>query len=119
VNAPRFITSGTDELDIEKTGISPDTIKLLQARGHKIKTETFWSDGECIAVDANTGELLGAPDGRNGERRSDTDAARNVESRLYQAAAASGLLDAMVRGGGRRWKSSRPAATLTITIKTT
>jgi len=67
VNAPRFHHQWQpDEIDIEKTGISPDTIKLLQARGHKIKTESYWSDGECIAVDPKTGELLGAPDGRNG-----------------------------------------------------
>ena len=50
---------------IEKVGISSDTIKLLQARGHKIHQEGYWSDGECIAVDPKTGELLGAPDGRN------------------------------------------------------
>jgi len=67
VNAPRFHHQWQpDEIDIEKTGISPDTIKLLQVRGHKIKTEGYWSDGECIAVDPKTGELLGAPDGRNG-----------------------------------------------------
>jgi gamma-glutamyltranspeptidase/glutathione hydrolase len=67
VNAPRFHHQWEpDEIDIEKTGISPDTIKLLQARGHKIKMEGYWSDGECIAVDPRTGELLGAPDGRNG-----------------------------------------------------
>lgn len=67
VNAPRFHHQWQpDEIDIEKTGISPDTIKLLQARGHTIKMETYWSDGECIAVDPKTGELLGAPDGRNG-----------------------------------------------------
>jgi gamma-glutamyltranspeptidase/glutathione hydrolase len=67
VNAPRFHHQWQpDEIDIEKAGISPDTIKLLQARGHKVKTETYWSDGECIAVDPKTGDLLGAPDGRNG-----------------------------------------------------
>jgi gamma-glutamyltranspeptidase/glutathione hydrolase len=67
VNSPRFHHQWEpDEIDIEKTGISPDTIKLLQVRGHKIKTEGYWSDGECIAVDPKTGELLGAPDGRNG-----------------------------------------------------
>jgi gamma-glutamyltranspeptidase/glutathione hydrolase len=67
VNAPRFHHQWEpDEIDIEKIGISPDTIKLLQARGHKIKTETYWSDGECIAVDPKTGDLLGAPDGRGG-----------------------------------------------------
>jgi gamma-glutamyltranspeptidase/glutathione hydrolase len=67
VNAPRFHHQWQpDEIDIERTGISPDTIKLLQARGHKIKAQSYWSDGECIAVDPKTGELLGAPDGRGG-----------------------------------------------------
>jgi gamma-glutamyltranspeptidase / glutathione hydrolase len=67
VNAPRFHHQWQpDEIDIERTGISPDTIKLLQARGHKIKAQGYWSDGECIAVDPKTGELLGAPDGRGG-----------------------------------------------------
>ena len=67
VNAPRFHHQWQpDEIDIESTGISPDTIKLLQARGHKIKPDGYWSDGECIAVDQKTGDLLGAPDGRNG-----------------------------------------------------
>ena len=67
VNAPRFHHQWEpDQIYIEKTGISPDTIKLLQARGHKIKEEGYWSDGECIAVDPKTGALLGAPDGRNG-----------------------------------------------------
>lgn len=67
VNAPRFHHQWQpDEIFIEKTGISPDTIKLLQARGHKINAENYWSDGECIAVDPKTGELLGAPDGRSG-----------------------------------------------------
>jgi gamma-glutamyltranspeptidase / glutathione hydrolase len=67
VNAPRFHHQWQpDEIDIERTGISPDTIKLLQARGHKVKDQGYWSDGECIAVDPKTGELLGAPDGRSG-----------------------------------------------------
>jgi hypothetical protein len=26
----------------------------------------YWSDAECIVVDAKTGERLGASDGRNG-----------------------------------------------------
>jgi gamma-glutamyltranspeptidase / glutathione hydrolase len=67
VNAPRFHHQWQpDEIDVERNGISPDTIKLLQARGHKVKTQGYWSDGECIAIDPKTGELLGAPDGRNG-----------------------------------------------------
>ena len=67
VNAPRFHHQWQpDEIYIERNGISPDTIKLLQARGHKITVDPYWSDGECIAVDPKTGDLLGAPDGRNG-----------------------------------------------------
>jgi gamma-glutamyltranspeptidase / glutathione hydrolase len=67
VNAPRFHHQWQpDAIAIERVGISPDTIKLLETRGHKIKMDSYWSDGECIAVDPKTGELLGAPDGRNG-----------------------------------------------------
>ena len=67
VNAPRFHHQWEpDVIFIERVGISPDTIRLLEARGHKIKVEGYWSDGECIAIDPRTGELLGAPDGRNG-----------------------------------------------------
>jgi gamma-glutamyltranspeptidase/glutathione hydrolase len=66
VDAPRFHHQWLpDQIYIEE-GISPDTINLLQARGHKIKQEPYWSDGECIEVDPRTGELLGASDGRNG-----------------------------------------------------
>ena len=67
VNAPRFHHQWEpDEIDIERVGISPDTIKLLQSRGHKVKAQGYWSDGECIAVDPKSGDLLGASDGRNG-----------------------------------------------------
>jgi len=67
VNAARFHHQWEpDELYIERVGISPDTIKLLEARGHKVKAEGYWSDGECIAIDPKTEERLGAPDGRNG-----------------------------------------------------
>jgi len=67
VNAPRFHHQWEpDQIYIEKTGISPDTIKLLEARGHKIQLNGYWSDGECIEIDPQTGERLGAPDGRNG-----------------------------------------------------
>jgi gamma-glutamyltranspeptidase/glutathione hydrolase len=69
VNAPRFHHQWEpDQIYIESTGLSPDTIKLLEARGHKIKQENYWSDGECIAVDLKSGELLGASDGRGGGR---------------------------------------------------
>lgn len=67
VNAPRFHHQWEpDVIYVERVGFSPDTLKLLEDRGHKIKVEGYWSDGECIAVDPRTGELLGAPDGRSG-----------------------------------------------------
>ena len=65
VNAPRFHHQWLpDTLRVER-GFPADTIKLLEARGHKIERTGFWSDGECIMVDQKTGELLGAPDARN------------------------------------------------------
>jgi gamma-glutamyltranspeptidase / glutathione hydrolase len=38
---------------------------LLEARGYKIQSNGYWSDGECIAIDPKTGERLGASDARN------------------------------------------------------
>jgi gamma-glutamyltranspeptidase/glutathione hydrolase len=73
VNAPRFHHQWQpDEVGVEQW-FSPDTIKRLQQMGHKVKvgiTESGtwhgdWSDGECIEVDLQTGERLGASDGRN------------------------------------------------------
>jgi len=65
VNAPRFHHQWLpDEIRLEDR-ISPDTVKLLQNKGHKIQIEHAWGDGECIAVDPKTSERLGASDGRN------------------------------------------------------
>ncbi len=67
VNAPRFHDQGTpDQIKMEKIGFSPDTIRLLEHMGHKTDvSERFWGDAECIAIDGQTGERLGASDGRN------------------------------------------------------
>jgi gamma-glutamyltranspeptidase/glutathione hydrolase len=70
VNAPRFHQQWMpDQINVEATGISPDTIGILQRMGHKVEVgiehSSYWGDAECIAVDPNTGELLGASDGRN------------------------------------------------------
>ena len=65
VNAPRFHHQWIpDELRLEDR-ISPDTVRLLQNKGHKINMDYFWADAECIAIDPKTKERLGAPDGRN------------------------------------------------------
>jgi len=34
--------------------------------GHKLKRTGSWGDAECIAIDAKTGDRLGASDARNG-----------------------------------------------------
>lgn len=65
VNAPRFHHQWLPDQVLAEDRISPDTIHLLEAKGHKMKMEHFWGDGECIEVDPKTGERLGASDARN------------------------------------------------------
>ena len=65
VNAPRFHHQWLpDELRLEDR-ISPDTVRLLQTKGHKNRVEHFWADAECIEIDPKTNQRLGASDGRN------------------------------------------------------
>jgi len=64
VNAPRYHHQWLpDELRLEDR-ISPDTVRLLKGKGHKIQTGHFWADAECIEIDPKTSERLGASDGR-------------------------------------------------------
>lgn len=65
VNAPRLHHQWLPDTVMLEDRISPDTIRLLEAKGHKTNVKHFWGDGECIAVDPKTGERLGASDGRN------------------------------------------------------
>jgi gamma-glutamyltranspeptidase/glutathione hydrolase len=74
VNAPRFHHQWLpDRLDLEDDLFSPDTVRLLRERGYDVsigyesqgKHQRWWSDGECIEVDPQTGERLGASDARN------------------------------------------------------
>jgi gamma-glutamyltranspeptidase/glutathione hydrolase len=65
VNAPRFHHQWLPDEILAEDRISPDTFTLLRAKGHTIKIEHSWGDGECIAIDPKTGERLGASDGRN------------------------------------------------------
>jgi gamma-glutamyltranspeptidase/glutathione hydrolase len=73
VNAPRFHNQWLpDVLNVERW-FSPDTVQALQKMGYHVQiglhedAEVFpyWSDAECIAIDAKSGERLGASDGRN------------------------------------------------------
>jgi len=74
VNAPRFHNQWLpDVLNVEKW-FSPDTVSALEKMGYTVQiglhdgdaVSPYWSDAECIAVDAKTGDRLGASDGRNG-----------------------------------------------------
>jgi gamma-glutamyltranspeptidase/glutathione hydrolase len=73
VNAPRFHNQWLpDVLNVERW-FSPDTVQALQKMGYNVQiglhegesVYPYWSDAECIAIDAKTGERLGASDGRN------------------------------------------------------
>ena len=65
VNAPRFHHQWLpDQIRVEDR-LSPDTMNLLRAKGHKLKIEHFWGGAECIMIDPRTGERLGASDGRD------------------------------------------------------
>ncbi|HZP63540.1 MAG TPA: gamma-glutamyltransferase [Terriglobales bacterium] len=65
VNAPRFHNQWLPDLLFVEKSFPYDTAKLLEQMGHKIKWQGYWSDAECIAIDPQTGERLGASDGRN------------------------------------------------------
>ncbi|HEV2022890.1 MAG TPA: gamma-glutamyltransferase, partial [Terriglobales bacterium] len=72
VNAPRFHHQWLeDAIYLERGRFSPDTLRLLESRGHKVRSEApwgaqdLWGDGECIEIDLKTGERLGASDARN------------------------------------------------------
>jgi gamma-glutamyltranspeptidase/glutathione hydrolase len=65
VNAPRFHHQWLPDKTAVEIGFSPDTLRMLDNMGHKVETQPYWSDGECIAIDRKTGERLGASDARN------------------------------------------------------
>jgi gamma-glutamyltranspeptidase/glutathione hydrolase len=65
VDAPRFHHQYLpDSLSLE-AGFSPSTVDALKTMGYSISTRSQWSNGECIAVDRKTGELLGGQDHRS------------------------------------------------------
>jgi gamma-glutamyltranspeptidase/glutathione hydrolase len=66
VDAPRFHHQyQPDKLYLEP-GFSSDTIAGLKAMGYDLSMSgRHWSNGECIAIDPKTGELLGGQDHRS------------------------------------------------------
>ncbi|MGA3048186.1 MAG: gamma-glutamyltransferase [Terracidiphilus sp.] len=66
VDAPRFHHQYQPDKLFLEPGFPPETIAALQARGYNLSiSERHWSNGECIAVDPKTGELLGGQDHRS------------------------------------------------------
>jgi gamma-glutamyltranspeptidase/glutathione hydrolase len=66
VDAPRYHHQYLpDKLGLEP-GFAPETIDALKSMGYDLApARGHWSNGECIAVDPKTGELLGGQDHRS------------------------------------------------------
>jgi gamma-glutamyltranspeptidase/glutathione hydrolase len=66
VDAPRYHHQYLpDELSLEP-GFAPAVIDDLKALGYPVQvSKGHWSNGECIAIDPKTGELLGGQDHRS------------------------------------------------------
>lgn len=66
VDAPRFHHQYLpDKLGLEP-GFAPETITALKNLGYDVLVSNrHWSNGECIAIDPKTGELLGGQDHRS------------------------------------------------------
>jgi gamma-glutamyltranspeptidase/glutathione hydrolase len=66
VDAPRFHHQYLPDKLYLEPGFPQATIDALKAEGYDIEVSRgHWSDGECIAVDPKTGELLGGHDSRS------------------------------------------------------
>lgn len=65
VDAPRIHHQWLpDRIVYERVGFSPDTLRLLEARGHTLVRGSVQGVAEAIVVDAKTGSLEGASDRR-------------------------------------------------------
>ena len=68
VDAPRFHHQWLpDELRYERRGLSPDTVALLEARGHVLAARTSQGAAHAIVLDAETDVLAGAADPRRAD----------------------------------------------------
>ena len=66
VDAPRFHHQYLPDKLYLEPGLSPETIAALRAQGYTLAiTDGHWSNGECIAIDPRTGDLLGGQDHRS------------------------------------------------------
>ena len=68
VDAPRFHHQWLpDELRYERRGLSPDTVALLEARGHVLAARTSQGAAHAILLDAEADVLEGAADPRRAD----------------------------------------------------
>jgi gamma-glutamyltranspeptidase / glutathione hydrolase len=65
VDAPRFHHQYLPDILFLEPGFADFTVEGLRAMGYQLKIGGHWSDGECIAVDPETGELEGGQDQRH------------------------------------------------------
>ncbi|MGA2167493.1 MAG: gamma-glutamyltransferase [Terracidiphilus sp.] len=66
VDAPRFHHQYLPDKLYLEPGFSPETLAALRARGYDLAiADHHWSNGECIAIDPQTGGLLGGQDHRS------------------------------------------------------
>ena len=66
VDAPRFHHQYIPDKLYLEPGFAPETLAGLKALGYEIEIKDgHWSNGECIAIDRKTGELLGGQDHRS------------------------------------------------------
>lgn len=68
VDAPRYHHQYLPDVLLLEPGFPQATVEGLRAMGYQLKiggSWPIWSDGECIAVDPKTGEILGGQDHRN------------------------------------------------------
>jgi gamma-glutamyltranspeptidase/glutathione hydrolase len=66
VDAPRFHHQYLPDTLYLEPGFTPETIAGLRALGYEIEIKDgHWSNGECIAIDPKTGDLLGGQDHRS------------------------------------------------------
>lgn len=66
VDAPRFHHQYLPDTLYLEPGFDDNTVAALRQRGYNVSvSKRHWSNGECIAVDPKTGELLGGQDHRS------------------------------------------------------
>jgi gamma-glutamyltranspeptidase / glutathione hydrolase len=66
VDAPRFHHQYLPDKLYVEPGFAPATIDALRKQGYDVSVrDGHWSNGECIAIDPKTGELLGGQDHRS------------------------------------------------------